>query len=170
MMRLLLLISFFSFHSIAHGNWTALNAQSNKLCSETKPCYISHENGKVRHKIVVHTLKNKRKLTLKKVSISSGQKSQSFADLENFPIRFVSESYEFFAVDLNQDGHMDLALRAAQSLSQGHQYFYWVYNPKMQSFVLTNKQLPRLNPTSGNKLKAVDGSKEYQVNEKFEII
>lgn len=165
----LVFVYLVSTNSFAGKGWLALNAASNKHCSQKNPCFLKQKSLEKSVKINFVLNKKGKKLSLKEIKVE-GKNVQSFTQLKNFPIHFESEKINLFATDLNSDGYMDLALRGARSVKFGYSYFYWVYNPKSHSFIQTPAQIEGLKVIGKNKLKAHGTEKIYAVGPNFQII
>ena len=89
--------------------------------------------------------------------------------MDNFQGIFPGEKYKLYALDINGDDHLDLALEASRSWKEGYFYFYWVYNPKKKEFVLTKDQLPELAKASKGKIRTTVNKDIYKVTKKYKI-
>ena len=166
---LFLMCFLFSLNSLSA--WIELTDKETAHCTSKKPCYISHDKTKQRFKVVFQTEKTGEKLILNSVIIQGpNKKDHKYGELDNFQMIFKEEKYELFAVDLNSDGFLDLALRASRSLKLGDFYYYWVFNPKAGLFVQTKDQLEQMNVLGKNKLESFGSSKAYHVDAAYQIV
>lgn len=160
-----------SLSVFAFPEWLQLTDAQNKECSAEKPCYVTQEKSKKRYEIIFDTNKEGKKLTLTAVQIGLvAQKKQIYKDLQNFQRYFEGEKFGLFAVDLNSDGYLDLALEASHGARLGAFFFYFVFNPKTGNFVQTPEQIEKLNIKEKGELVSAGSEQHFKVGEDFKII
>lgn len=156
---------------LAFPEWLQLTDNQNKNCSAATPCHITQNKSKQRFDIVFDLSKDGDKLSLTAVNIGlTGQPKQIYKDLLNFQRHYEDEKFGVFAVDLNSDGYLDLALEASRALRQGQFYFYFIFNPKTSSFVLTPAQIERLNVKDKGELVSAGSNQVYKVDSHFKLL
>jgi hypothetical protein len=169
MMNLIFYIILQYANAVSFPSMIQLTSQQNKLCELKNPCLLNHEKSKKKYKIIFETSMDGNKLNLQSVSINNSQKIKKYKDFKNFPSLLTGESFNLSAIDLNNDGYLDLALQASRSLKQGFLYYYFIFNPKSNEFILTNKQIEELDVIGNNQLKASKALKKYYINSDYQI-
>ena len=166
----ILLILIYTPTLWAIPNWVKLTDKKTQHCSEQAPCTLVHDKNNQRFRVTFDLKKEDNKLLLSTVNIVGPDKKKSqFSDLENFHAHFDDEEFKLFAVDLNNDGFLDLALEASLSNRMGPMYYYWVYDSKKKSFVQTTEQIEELSFNAKGKLEGAASGDLYTINKDFKI-
>lgn len=152
-------------------SWAPITDQERKICDLESYCYVTQKKDSLKFRIFFEVNKKNKMFWLKKVTISEtgSKKTKSYKKLDNFQGLFPGERYKLYAMDLNGDDYLDLALEASRSLREGYFYFYWVYNPKKKEFVLTKNQFPELARGHKGKIISPANDKKYKITKKYRV-
>lgn len=173
-MKQLTLFTFTSMTSLflfAQSVWTDVTRTPGADCNSNKPCYITQDNSTKKFKFTAHYEIKKNKKYLRSISITNEKtgKEAKYDNLKNFQALYLNEKLPLQLVDLNNDGRSDLALNASVSARQGAFFFYWIYDPKTESFVLTNEQIEKLGANIKGQLKGQASASLYKVNSQHKL-
>lgn len=139
-----------SLQASAQRGWEAVTNDTYRLCSRETACNITEPDGNT-YNMIFTTKTAGSKRTLTKVTIRNLKTGaeQEFTDLGSVrPVDEASEYFELSRVRLRPSGEMDFALYAFNSALEDATYYYFLYEPKTQSFVMTGT-FPRLR-SKGN--------------------
>lgn len=166
----ILLILFYTPTLWAIPNWVKLTDKRTQHCREQAPCILVHDKNNQRFHVTFDLKKEGSKLFLSTVNIMGPDKKKTqFSQLENFQAHYEDEEFKLFAVDLNEDRLLDLALEASLSNKKGPMYFYWIYDSKKKTFVQTSEQIEELSFNSKGKLEGVASGVLYTVDQNQKI-
>ena len=160
----------------------SLVSKTNKHCSEKTPCSITQKKNKNSYQISVVYKEEKDMddepiLFIDEVKIKAlGKKeTQNFAfkntDIEN-DIQGIDPNEELglYALDVNSDGFLDIALNASDSLKESSLFYYWLYNPKKKKFVRTYEQIPELKFKAKGFYNSAVSSKTFKITSDYKIV
>ncbi len=166
----ILFVFFYTPSLLAIPNWVKLTDKKTQHCSQQAPCTLVHDKNKQRFQVTFDLKKEGSKLFLTTVNIVGPDKKKTqFSELENFQAHYDDEEFKLFAVDLNNDGLLDLALEASLSNKMGPMYYYWVYDSKKKNFVQTTEQIEELSFNSKGKLEGAATGALYTINRDLRI-
>jgi len=151
-------------------NWVKLTDKKTKHCSQQTPCTLVHDKSNQRFYITFDLKKEGNQLFLSTVNITGPNKKKTqFSELDNFQAHYEGEEFQLFAVDLNNDGHLDLALEASLSNKMGPMYYYCIYDSKNKNFVQTSEQIEELSFNSKGNLEGATSGSLYSINKDLRV-
>ncbi len=154
-------------------NYTRITSREKLLCTKESPCRINQ--GKVQFDIIFYTSLNEdKRVIIDRVEIINlaTKKSEVYeipiSELGNRLIRIFSRKSpaSFYAIDLLDRGVKDLVLLGAERMDFGRYFYYFLYNPKTQKFVMSDDAYPVIK-RRGKKKILTDGVNTYTVDKDF---
>lgn len=142
----LLLAPFSQLRASAPGrtiSWQAINSKNRPNCSVKKPCRVFQDG--LTYDFIFYTKLEGKKLVFEKLGIKNNAKgiNQEFV-LDAMRDLSDDEYFEIFKVNLRPGKFLDVALAAFSSPREGRVYYYFLFDQKTRSFVMSEGTYPKL--------------------------
>lgn len=150
--------------------WAPITDGNRKVCSEASVCKISQKLTGDEFQILFSISDKDDMLWLNNISIINvkTKASKSYSPI-NFQGMFKNTPYGLYALDLNKDGYLDLAIFASLAAKEGEMYLYWLYDSKTKTFVFTNEHFPELVMKKKGLLESLGNNEKFRINKNYKI-
>ena len=149
-MYTILLVHFFISQAQADPGpiWQPMTSTSHTTCDRQNACRVNEVNGNFAVEFVTSTQQGMLHLDRFNIKNLASGVSQQFSPAAMNDISADS----FFEVDqihIRPGGVVDIALHAFNSAREGKVYYYFIYDAKKKTFVMSDDTFPRLANENG---------------------
>ena len=159
----------------ATADWKPVLIEKKLTCSAANPCTFKQEKTGDTYEVVFDlTIEPEEKLrSITKITIKNVTKggAQSFQPKEVARV-FNDEPFEFYEIDLRNEGHVDFALLSQTSPHNGDLFYYFIFNPKTGKFEMTDSLVPKLEPSTDAKgayIGVENKAISYELSDSFKL-
>lgn len=128
-------------------SWIPLTDSTNKHC-ESK-CIIVNSEKQLKHSVTFEVEEEEylgeKQFIINAVNIQTSKEKVRTYKMPELDSVHIESQLELYAVDINNDGFLDLALAGERTATEGMLYYYFVYNPEKKEFVFSDEPLPKLS-------------------------
>lgn len=123
--------------------WAAITSKVQPDCGSQSPCRILEGNSSF--EAILKPAIEKSKNVLRKLQIRS-LKSGDVQEFELVEMNNIAgdDFFALYKVQMRPGGAIDLALHAYDSAREGEVYYYFLYDPVKQQFVMSEGTFPKL--------------------------
>jgi hypothetical protein len=142
-----------------------------KVCSEDSQCVVTQAKNGEKYQLLFSKKTDKADIWLQSLTI----KNIKTKEVERFKLPSekrisMDEATPLFVVDINNDGYHDLALQSGLSAQKGFVYYYWVYNPKNKTFVLSKESLPALKFIAPKNIASLSSKESFRLDDTYQLV
>ena len=150
--------------------WEPLNSQNRPNCSAKSPCRVFQDGLTYDFIINAKTVGSKKVFEKLLIKNNTNGRSQEFV-LDTMRNLDDDEYFEFFKTQLRPGKNVDVALAAFSSAREGRVYYYFLYDEKSKSFIMSDGTFPKLvSSKSGVGLESELQGTPFKIDESLKIV